>query len=528
VPPQPDSTGLSGGKQKFIYEYFPRLNPLLFSASKLSHVSPVEVLPLITKHIKLNRKSVIEGSIRRKSGDNVSIRKLISQRRSSLPINDANDNKIDLLSASECIKSIYLTLLAQYSRYLSAKSGVKKGKFKSTSQIIGKYANANTSVLYDDNFSKTSFESKHDNERPILRGDVILKIKDEELGEVEISLPSTPSEVLSDEEKMMSTIFENRVFLNTNHSIHTAINVLKHMTRVKEMPDEIVFRLIADACASDYFPYRALDLMLAMEKADILIDSKIAGKISQAFSVSSIDEIANMSSADIMYVSNWKSIKQNLIDSDINTESIDSNIPLIKPEKSYFEDVNIHEWIDFDSYYPETEMRYPKWRRRKIIRGEVETFCLNQWSDELITRLYPGLHIDLNNPFGTFCSNTRCGRGLTLPEIEKGWDTNPNNYKVKCIYCTNEFVPKFTVLCENMKDIMDEDDFDRILWCEFLSPWALNKEIKKLLIEDGIKSFLSPHFRLVHRTIFWNLIIYFRKFGLPYAFLLSSNQGGSS
>ena len=71
-----------------------------------------------------------------------------------------------------------------------------------------------------------------------------------------------------------------------------------------------------------------------------------------------------------------------------------------------------------------------------------------------------------------------------------------------------------------MSDIKNGDENDRILWCELLSPWVLAKEIKTILIEDGVKTFLKPSFRVSHHVIFWNMILAFRLYGLPYVFLL--------
>ena len=138
-----------------------------------------------------------------------------------------------------------------------------------------------------------------------------------------------------------------------------------------------------------------------------------------------------------------------------------------------------------------------------------------QWSDELLCQLIPGIKIDLNNPAGTFCPSTTCGKDLNIIDLYEEWDTDPNQYKVSCRYCNTEFVPRFTVLCDFMSDIKNGDENDRILWCELLSPWVLAKEIKTILIEDGIKTFLKPSFRVSHHVIFWNMILAFRLYGLP-------------
>ena len=111
-------------------------------------------------------------------------------------------------------------------------------------------------------------------------------------------------------------------------------------------------------------------------------------------------------------------------------------------------------------------------------------------------------------------------RSLTLEELDRGWNSDPNYYKVRCIYCGNEFSPRFSVLCDNMDNIMEHDDSDRILWCDLMSPWVLSKEMRNILIDDGISTFVSPSFRITHRHLFWNIVVAFRRIGLPYTILL--------
>ena len=97
------------------------------------------------------------------------------------------------------------------------------------------------------------------------------------------------------------------------------------------------------------------------------------------------------------------------------------------------------------------------------------------------------------------------------------------------------------------------------LWCEYLSPWVMRKEVQTILLNDGIESLISPgvslsgsgiivvlselnnltcfafntwQFRKTSQasaTIFWNLILWFREYSLPVSFLLQDSiQGASS
>lgn len=101
-----------------------------------------------------------------------------------------------------------------------------------------------------------------------------------------------------------------------------------------------------------------------------------------------------------------------------------------------------------------------------------------------------------------------------------------------------------------------------LLWCEYLSPWVLRKEFHTVLAAYGVEYLCSSRFQLglgpeddgivglgdiygsssgggsmgggsgsrnrpVDRTIFWNLVLHFREYCLPIAFLLSGEAGGS-
>jgi len=65
------------------------------------------------------------------------------------------------------------------------------------------------------------------------------------------------------------------------------------------------------------------------------------------------------------------------------------------------------------------------------------------------------------------------------------------------------------------------------LLCQFLSPWVLRKEVDRILQIWGIDYLCSTQFRKQNQTnatVFWNLLILFRKYQLPFAFLLQEEQ----
>ena len=139
--------------------------------------------------------------------------------------------------------------------------------------------------------------------------------------------------------------------------------------------------------------------------------------------------------------------------------------------------------------------------------------------------LFPDLEIDVNNPYGTTCPNFKCSRALLMPELMENYKPfDANAYTVKCPHCGNDFVPRFTVH-SSRKDWVGSEGPDSLLWCELLSPWVLQKEIMTIIEDRGIKQIVSKEFKTgflnpQYAVLFWNLIVSFRLYGLPYAFLI--------
>uniref|UniRef100_A0A7S1TYQ9 UDENN domain-containing protein n=1 Tax=Phaeomonas parva TaxID=124430 RepID=A0A7S1TYQ9_9STRA len=172
---------------------------------------------------------------------------------------------------------------------------------------------------------------------------------------------------------------------------------------------------------------------------------------------------------------------------------------------------------------------------------------------ELLKILYPDLEID------TSIQNCpQCGRQLTEDDIFDGFSTDPNHYTIRCPHCDNTaasrgatptrgnsssggggggggdgdgedarrpFVARFKVT-SSAKGFIGSTGEGTPLYCEWLSPWTLQKETLKVISEDGIAELVSPSFRRnggATATIWWNLFVYLQRYGLPVTFLLSAS-----
>jgi hypothetical protein len=146
--------------------------------------------------------------------------------------------------------------------------------------------------------------------------------------------------------------------------------------------------------------------------------------------------------------------------------------------------------------------------------------------------LFPSLSIDLSHPHGTTCPRGTCNKPLSIDTLVSNFAPhNANKYTVKCPHCQTDFVPRFTVF-STVSGWEGSEGPGSLLWCELLSPWALYKEILNTISYHGIEAVTSATrftsqsgsegSQLQCAVLFWNLVVYFRKYELPFAFLVAS------
>ena len=154
-------------------------------------------------------------------------------------------------------------------------------------------------------------------------------------------------------------------------------------------------------------------------------------------------------------------------------------------------------------------------------------------SEALLESIFPGLHIDLCHVLGTQCPGaprTACPsqRPLSSAEIARGWAPGDSNgYATTCVHCGTVFVPRFAVTCA-LPGFIGSDGPGTPLWCELLSPWTLRKELLKVVLEGGVAALASSEFRDATHSeravLFWNALVAFRSRGLPFSFLLNTDM----
>lgn len=83
---------------------------------------------------------------------------------------------------------------------------------------------------------------------------------------------------------------------------------------------------------------------------------------------------------------------------------------------------------------------------------------------------------------------------------------------IKCPVCKESFVPKFTVYSEYKTDYLRGREGVSVT---LLSPITLYKEYINLVEHKGEQIVLRETFLKEHKTVFWNVILFFKMMKLP-------------
>lgn len=179
-----------------------------------------------------------------------------------------------------------------------------------------------------------------------------------------------------------------------------------------------------------------------------------------------------------------------------------------------------------------TQTTVKKKKRRKRKKKSSVKHTANDLSDRmkkqlalgetLLDFLYPNIFIDT---FGDACP--MCSNVMKEEDIVNGWQQcNFQDFTTACPQCGHRFVPRFKVSCSS-NAFEGSQGPGTPLYCEFLSPWVLRKELGHIIGNSkGIHQILEPEWRSgrdVRATIWWNLIAMFKRHQLPFSFLLQGS-----
>jgi hypothetical protein len=143
-------------------------------------------------------------------------------------------------------------------------------------------------------------------------------------------------------------------------------------------------------------------------------------------------------------------------------------------------------------------------------------------AENLLDFLYPSLSIDSNSD-----SCPQCSAEMKDGDIIQGWVPCAfQDYTTCCPKCKHRFVPRFAVT-NLAPDFQGSQGIGTPLYCEYLSPWVLRRELDSVAKgEGGIEAMTKPDWRSgtdIHSTLWWNMIVLCRKHRLPFTYLLQGS-----
>ncbi len=120
-----------------------------------------------------------------------------------------------------------------------------------------------------------------------------------------------------------------------------------------------------------------------------------------------------------------------------------------------------------------------------------------------------------------------CGILLLDDVVVNGWTRGDSqDYTTVCPECQSNFVPKFRVRSSS-ESFIGTKGVGTELICERLSPWVLEKELRRKMRDwDGIDDLLDKGWREKepkNGVLWWNLILSFMRYSIPFTFLLQGN-----
>jgi len=335
--------------------------------------------------------------------------------------------------------------------------------------------------------------------------------------------------------------------------IDLGFHVLSLMRERKLTPEPIAYKLLIQACGRCGITHRAASIMNMLARDGLATNSEIYTNLISAFSndESQPSSLAlyqirddNMSGLSISDRDGDGSSTSGLLRSSTSSEHGESSRRLL--DKSNRSSTPSEHSLDLISEYSPSEvsasgtkkksrfsMKKPsgiKGKHRVKSPGKMTkkmnrrvTAAISKQIDlgeSLLDTLYPGISIDTDN----ICP--KCAKTLKEDDIYSGWKPCASNeYEMKCS-CSHKFVPKF-LISSTSPDFEGSQGKGTPLYCDHLSPWVVLREIRSVLhATGGIDSILDEKFRSganISSTLWWNMIVLFRRYKLPFIYLLQGS-----
>lgn len=330
------------------------------------------------------------------------------------------------------------------------------------------------------------------------------------------------------------------------------------MMRIRKLASEaITYKSLIEACGRCGIAHRATQLLEMMTQDGLSIDSEVYYCFMKAFSHGGTEATMSSHHADTLSevsayapstVSAISSNEQVLNRRASCESSATIGSKLSKQSARFLGEIN----HAMTSSLEENRRAFKTARSKRMSRLFKQT--LTKEKDVIVTKavqthldlsncilddLYPGLAIDT-------ASDTcpKCSCVLSQDSIILGWKPcEVKDFSTTCPSCKHKFVPKFSVKC-SLDSFEGSQGQGTTLFVDYLSPWVLLRQIKNIISQSsscigaagvdkdspkGVEAIIDPAFREgtgINATLWWNIVVAFKRFKIPYTFLLQGSFPG--
>uniref|UniRef100_A0A665U9E2 DENN/MADD domain containing 4B n=1 Tax=Echeneis naucrates TaxID=173247 RepID=A0A665U9E2_ECHNA len=322
-------------------------------------------------------------------------------------------------------------------------------------------------------------------------------------------------------------------------ALHTAYDVLKHMENRKVvLPDEVCYRILMQLCGLYGQPVLAVRVLLEMKKAGITPNTITYGYYNKAVLESkwpSTNQGGRLRWAKLrnvlLAVAQFRQpIKRRQKSGSVGSRGEAMADPDQKPRPQSTL-IRQSSWSGLSESSSHESLTGPLLKSNSLNSMKTSTDSKNVF------------HLP------TFCSLCRSCNSLVYDEeIMAGWTSDDSNLNSSCPFCSASFVPFLNAeICDlgpvsryrtrvfrsrsgSRPSPPALPDLPPVLCPQlggssvggapqvtvaYLSPLVLRKELESLLENEGEAVLAQPQFLDSHSIIFWNLVWYFQRLGLP-------------
>uniref|UniRef100_A0A8C1UES1 DENN/MADD domain containing 4B n=1 Tax=Cyprinus carpio TaxID=7962 RepID=A0A8C1UES1_CYPCA len=290
---------------------------------------------------------------------------------------------------------------------------------------------------------------------------------------------------------------------NKVRALHAAYEVLKHMeTRKVVLPDEVCYRILMQLCGQYGQPVLAVRVLLEMKRAGITPNTITYGYYNKAVLESkwpSTNQGGRLRWAKlrnvVLAVAHFRQpIKQQQRSASFSSRAGQRG-PASSTRKRRRPAAGSERTLTPETLAQESD-------DRESAEGQGAAVQLESVSVSVFMFISVFISVSSCQVLMSSCSLCRSCNSLVYDEeIMAGWSSDDSNLNTTCPFCSAPFVPLLNA------EICDPGPVG--------SPLVLRKEMESLLENEGDAVLSQVQLLDSHSILFWNLVWYFTRLGLP-------------